>query len=181
MLGMYAKQNSFGSLPGKARLRNEHSTSTIDSSAGDDRPVEPTIIEVKESTRRGSHSSSRSTSSDERSRRLSEPSIAARVDLGSKTSLLDTSIHHGTPRSVKHRDRLAKEEGPRRAMSDVPLNGARDVLLALDVDRANRREQDSDSAVDCELLDQSSKSAPRVPTFFFVFPPRFTQSSARLD
>uniref|UniRef100_A0A914WF06 PH domain-containing protein n=1 Tax=Plectus sambesii TaxID=2011161 RepID=A0A914WF06_9BILA len=98
LLGMYAKQNSFAPGAGNGRLRKEHSSSTLESSAGEEAAVEPTIIEVKESTRRGSHSSSRSTSSDDRSRRLSEPSMAARVDLGSKTSLLDMSIHHGTPR-----------------------------------------------------------------------------------
>uniref|UniRef100_A0A914UT17 PH domain-containing protein n=1 Tax=Plectus sambesii TaxID=2011161 RepID=A0A914UT17_9BILA len=88
--------------------------------------------------------------------------MAARVDLGSKTSLLDMSIHHGTPRSVKHRDRLAKEEGPRRAMSDVPLNGARDILLALDAERS-RPQKDNDTAVDSEL-EQTNKSAPRIDT-----------------
>ena len=74
---------------------------------------------------RRSSSSSVGSSSSSRRRRSDSSLVLTRIDVGNKAfndTMAVNGGYHGTPRSVKSRDRLAKEEGNgRRPLSDVSL------------------------------------------------------------
>uniref|UniRef100_A0A915PWT7 PH domain-containing protein n=1 Tax=Setaria digitata TaxID=48799 RepID=A0A915PWT7_9BILA len=79
----------------------------------------PTIIQVNDSlSRPASASSTRSNHELQLSGSLLDPlsNMITRVDLGTRSNSLDA--HHGTPRAVKYRNKVNKEEPSRKSFND---------------------------------------------------------------
>ncbi|VDM48007.1 unnamed protein product [Toxocara canis] len=102
LLQMYAKQNVIHLAAPIRRNDTSHLSQREEFNDG----FKPTVIQVNDAltSQRESVCSSRSSSVE---RRPTELSISTRFDLGSKSSLVD-SPHHGTPRSVKYRNKVNK-------------------------------------------------------------------------
>lgn len=118
LLQMYAKQNVIHLAAPIRRTETSHLPQHEECSG----ECKPTVIEVNDSAlaQRESACSSRSSSVE---RRPTELSLTTRTDLGSRSSLVDLP-HHGTPRSVKYRNKANKEEPSRKVMSELPVSEA---------------------------------------------------------
>ncbi|KHN85084.1 hypothetical protein Tcan_11871 [Toxocara canis] len=105
---MYAKQNVIHLAAPIRRNDTSHLSQREEFNDG----FKPTVIQVNDAltSQRESVCSSRSSSVERRPTELSISThllVSTRFDLGSKSSLVD-SPHHGTPRSVKYRNKVNK-------------------------------------------------------------------------
>uniref|UniRef100_A0A914DMB0 PH domain-containing protein n=1 Tax=Acrobeloides nanus TaxID=290746 RepID=A0A914DMB0_9BILA len=125
VLQMYAKQNAIHVMPSSMR-RTRHSSGSgclerlssgsgysefaMDSSMS--HSLEPTIIQVDSSSHQDSVPSSRSSSNE-------RPLNASNCEMSqARQTNMDLPLFHGTPRSIKNRDRNGREEMTRRPVPE---------------------------------------------------------------
>uniref|UniRef100_A0A1I7VMW1 PH domain-containing protein n=1 Tax=Loa loa TaxID=7209 RepID=A0A1I7VMW1_LOALO len=123
LLQKYAKRSIYRMTATPARMLDDEQERILDETVDKKEMLEtcgPTIIQVNDSLSRPASASSTRSNHEVQQLPTSQldplSNMVTRVDLGTRPSSIDA--HHGTPRAVKYRNKVNKEEPSRKSTND---------------------------------------------------------------
>ncbi|MCP9264153.1 Myosin phosphatase Rho-interacting protein [Dirofilaria immitis] len=120
LLQKYAKRSIYRVSATPVRMLDNEQQQVLKEIADTEEAMEtcgPTIIQVNDSLSRPASALSTQSNHEISASQLDPlPNIVTRVDLGTRLNSVDA--HHGTPRSVKYRNKVNKEEPSRKLIND---------------------------------------------------------------
>ncbi|CAG9538211.1 unnamed protein product [Cercopithifilaria johnstoni] len=129
LLQKYAKRSIYRMTATPMRMLDDEQQRISDEIVDTEEMMEtcgPTIIQVNDSLSRPASTSSTRSNYEVQQQPISQldplSSVVTRVGLGTRSSSVDA--HHGTPRAVKYRNKVNKEEPSRKSTNDGITNTA---------------------------------------------------------